>query len=171
MSTALEYWYAAVVPPGKEAEAIRQVEQRGHETFHPFCHRVHRSTRKSGARALITGYIFIAVEDYAVLSELWMLPIIWRFLGARRSGRIRPKDMKVLRELTEERKQVPMINRDEYWVGQLCEVITGPLTGQLLKVEKITGDGKQKPWQGHVTTQFFRSKQLVSLPLDWLVPA
>lgn len=180
MGQTPEYWYAAVTAPGREDEAVRQALERGYEAFRPakvLYRKVYRSTRSQKKRAveypLMPRYVFIAVENYSALSELWALDIIHKFLGARLSGRIRPADVKRLREMTEEapKEQQAMITREEYSVGQWCEAVAGPLLGQILKVENITGDGKRKPWLAHVTTQFFGSKQLVTLSLDSLVPA
>ena len=174
-----ECWYAAVVTPQQEGEAVRQLIELGYEAFVTSelrYRRKHRAdkTKKGIEYPLIPGLVFVGVDDYLTLSAIWKLDIIHGFLGSGpSSSRLRAKDLIRLHDMAIEAgaplEQVEMISREEYNIGELCEVVSGPLTGQHFTVEDITGGGR-KPWRAIVTAQFFNMAKRVELPLNTLRP-
>lgn len=174
-----ECWFAAVVAPQSEREAVRQLIERGYEAFITSELRYRRasqhSKRKQGVEyPLIPGLVFVGVESYGALSLIWVMDIIKGFLGSGpHSSRLRTKDLERLREMTVDAAAAPeareMISREEYTIGELCEVVSGPLTGQHLTVRDIGGGGK-KPYYALVTSPFFNDAGLLKLPLDWFRP-
>lgn len=174
-------WYCACVAPQSEMEAVRQLIERGYEAFVTSELRYRRSTRYSKRKEgveypLIPGLVFVGVEDYAGLSAIWVMDIITGFLGSGpHSSKLQAKDLERLREMTVDAAAAPeeigMISREEYKIGDLCEVVAGPLTSQHLTVEDITGSGTASdPYMAVVTPGFFNEAKPVKLPLDSLKP-
>lgn len=176
-------WYAAVVTPTTEYEVIRRLVERGYEAFTTTevrwrwksrTDRLDPGTKKTPTSyALIPGIVFVGIGNYTALAEVWAMPFIKGFLGSGPlSSRLSDADMIRLRDMSEEAdapdEARAMISREEYTIGELCEVVAGPLTGQHFTVNDITGDGsKQNPFVAVVDAMFFGE---INLPLDTLIP-
>ncbi len=147
--TTEQDWYVAVTKYDKELIAIGRIEDLGHGAHQLRCRRRYRSTnRNKQDTPVVPGYLLVRSETYEGLSEIWGLDEVARVLGSGpRSSILSPEEVERLDEIAHEsiKEQIKVI-REDYKIGAMARILSGPLEGGEGRILSIDGDGNKRPW-------------------------
>lgn len=172
------HWFALRTRPQTELVSQDIMQRRGFITFVPVrevYRRRNKYTRVKELRKfpLLVGYVLFGshVPD-PVWFDVFKLKTIKSVVGVRGEPReidhtsiARLMKLQGVNYFTAPREQRFMRSRQEFSVGDIVEVVDGPLSGNFLKVEEIRGE------KAKAMLNFLGRPTQVQVALDNLIPA
>lgn len=173
-------WYVVRVVARKEYTTARLLKAQG---FTPFVPSEWQPRRRSSrrqhpkpvemCRAMLLRYVLIGFEDSPppFLSVLRFENLVEGFVAINGTpARVHPQDLERLllkhqfESLVPDPGKIRLRKRAPVSIGNRCEVMSGPLAGQVIRVEKLKGN------RADVVPELFNPMRSISIDVDNINP-
>lgn len=167
-SRADSAWYVVETLPRREAIAIQNLALQHFSTFWPRFRKIRTHARRATTvlASLFPNYVFVQIDPdegrWRSINGTYGV----KRLVASAGGRPLPIGGPTMRHIFARCEQGVMTRLlDEYAIGQLAKVISGPLAEQLVTIERLDDNGRVR-----VLMDLLGTKVSATLPVEALGP-
>jgi len=137
-------WYAIYVKSRHEKKVAELLEEKGVEAYVPLKKILKQwSDRKIWVEEpVITCYVFVNIEGSQRERVLQTQSVVGYVRNNNKDARIFDQEIEIMKSILSEPGLEVNLETDKLMVGQLCEVIAGPLIGKKVKLYELKGKRK-----------------------------
>lgn len=137
-------WYALYVKSRHEKKVAALLKDKGIEAFVPLRRTLRQwSDRKKWVEEpVITCYVFINIIASQREGVLKTPSVVGYVRNNKRDATIPDEEMNIMKSILNVPDVDVNLERDDLKVGQLCEVVAGPMNGMRVKLYEIRGRKK-----------------------------
>jgi transcription antitermination factor NusG len=137
-------WYAIYVKSRHEKKVVDQLKEKGIEAYVPLKKTLKQWTdrKKWIEEPVITCYVFVNIEGSQRESVLQTKGVVGYVRSNRKDARVSDEEMQIMKSILSESELDVSIETNNFCIGQLCEVVVGPLKGKKVKLFELRGKKK-----------------------------
>jgi len=137
-------WYAIYVKSRHEKKVAELLEEKGIEAYVPLKKILKQwSDRKRWVEEpVLTCYVFVNIEGSQRESVLQTPSVVGYVRSNRKDAGISNQEIEIMKCILSEPEIEVNLETERLRVGQLCEVISGPLIGKKVKLYELKGKKK-----------------------------
>ena len=134
-------WNAIYVKSRQEKKVAELLEGKGMEAYVPLKKVLKQWTdrKKWVEEPVITCYVFVKVGASQRESVLQTKGVVGFVKNNKRDAKISDQEIEIMKSILSESELEVNLEAEKFSVGQLCEVIAGPLMGKKVKLYELKG--------------------------------
>lgn len=137
-------WYAIYVKSRHEKKVAELLEEKGIEAYVPLKKILKQwSDRKKWVEEpVITCYVFVNIDGSQRESVLQTQSVVGYVRNNKQDAKVSNQEIEIMKSILSEPDLEVNLETERLCVGQLCEVISGPLVGKKVKLYELKGKKK-----------------------------